>query len=78
MAATVSAPARVRARNQITIPDRVAQAAGIEEGETFVVELAPDDPDVLRLRRVRTSYAGSLRGVYGDTRAYLEDERRAW
>ncbi len=74
----VKAPARVRARNQITIPEPVAKAAGIEEGDTFLVELESDDPSVLRLRRVRDSYAGALRGVYGDTAAYLEDERRDW
>ena len=78
MTPTVTAPATVRARNQITIPDRIAQAAGIEEGETFIVELAPDDPDFLRLRRVRSSYAGALRGLYGDTGTHLEDERADW
>ncbi len=74
----VKAPARVRARNQITIPEPVAKAAGIEEGDTFLVELESDDPGLLRLRRVRDSYAGALRGVYGDAAAYLEDERRDW
>lgn len=78
MKATISAPARVRARRQMTIPEAVADAAGIEEGETFVVELEPDDPDVLRLRRVRDTYAGALRGLYGDTTTYLKEERRDW
>ena len=78
MAATVSAPARLRARNQLTIPEPIVEAAGIELGETFVVEVDPNDPDVVRLRRVRVSYAGALRGVYGDIDAYLEEERAAW
>lgn len=78
MKATVSALARIRARRQMTIPEAVADAARIQEGETFVVELEPDDPDVLRLRRVRDSYAGALRGLYGDTAAYLKEERRDW
>ena len=76
---TVSAEARFRARNQITIPDAVVQAAGIEPGETFVVEVEPEDIDTLRLRRIRTSYAGVLRGLWGpDANAYLEVERNAW
>ena len=78
MPTTVSAPAKVRARNQITIPDRIAQAAGIEEGETLVVELVPDDPDLRRLRRVRGSYAGALTGVYAPVDEYLEELRSDW
>jgi bifunctional DNA-binding transcriptional regulator/antitoxin component of YhaV-PrlF toxin-antitoxin module len=65
MPKTVSAEAHLRARNQITIPDSLVRAVGIEPGETFVVEVEPDDGDTLRLRRVRTSYAGALRGLWG-------------
>ena len=79
MSVTVSAEARLRARNQLTIPDPIVRAAGIEPGETFVVELEPDDQDTVRLRRVRNSYAGSLPGLWGpDTKTYLEDERASW
>jgi len=78
MPKTVSAEAHLRARNQITIPDFIVRAAGIEPGETFVVEVEPDDGDTLRLRRVRTSYAGSLRGLWGaDANVFLEAERNA-
>ena len=79
MPKTVSAEAHLRARNQITIPDSIVRAVGIEPGETFVVELEPDDGDTLRLRRVRTSYAGALRGLWGaDANVFLEAERNAW
>lgn len=78
MATTISARARVRARNQITIPERIVEAAEIAEGETLIVELDTSRPDVLRVRRVRESYAGALSGVYGDARAYLEEERKDW
>jgi len=79
MTKTVSAEAHLRARNQITIPDSIVRAVGIEPGETFVVELEPDDGDTLRLRRVRTSYAGALRGLWGaDANVFLEAERNAW
>jgi hypothetical protein len=40
--------------------------------------LSSTDPDALVLRRVRPSYAGSLRGLYGEPRAYLEGERSSW
>ena len=75
---THHATARIRGRNQLTLPERVVRAAGIEEGDRFVVELADDDPGVIRLYRVPASYAGALRGVYGDPQTYLDDERRDW
>ena len=79
MPKTVSAEAHLRARNQITIPDSIVRAVGIEPGETFIVELEPDDGDTLRLRRIRTSYAGALRGLWGaDANVFLEAERNAW
>jgi len=74
----VVATARLRPRNQLTLPDPIVQAAGLEEGATFVVEIDPEDPDVVRLRRVRTSYAGALKGLYEPTSEYLEGERSGW
>ena len=70
--------ARLRARNQLTLPDRIVQAAGLDEGATFVVELDPADPDIVRLRRVRSSYAGALNGLYEPTAEYLAGERAGW
>ncbi len=74
----VAVQARLRARNQLTLPDPVVQAAGIVEGDQFVVELDPGDPDVVRLHRIRASYAGALRGVFGDIDEYIESERSSW
>jgi bifunctional DNA-binding transcriptional regulator/antitoxin component of YhaV-PrlF toxin-antitoxin module len=76
--AMIRAEARMRARNQLTLPERVVSAAGIRDGDSLVVEVDEHTPDVVRLRRVRSSYAGVVRGLYGDTRAYLEQERRSW
>jgi bifunctional DNA-binding transcriptional regulator/antitoxin component of YhaV-PrlF toxin-antitoxin module len=78
MGKTVISEARLRERNQLTIPEAIVTAAGIETGEVFVVELSSTDPDALVLRRVRPSYAGALRGLYGDPHAYLEGERGSW
>ena len=74
----IVATARLRGRNQLTLPDPIVQAGGLEEGATFVVELDPGDPDVVRLRRVRSSYAGALKGMFEPTDEYLEGERSTW
>jgi hypothetical protein len=74
----IVATARLRGRNQITLPDPIVQAGGLEEGATFVVELDPGDPDVVRLRRVRSTYAGALKGMFEPTAEYLEGERSTW
>jgi len=78
MSIPLRAPARVRSRNQLTLPNDIVTAAGIAEGDTFVVELEPADPDVLILRRVRTSYAGALKGMYAPVDEYLEGDRTGW
>jgi hypothetical protein len=75
---SVTASARLRQRNQLTLPDAIVTAGNIEEGTTFIVELEPSDPDLVRLRRVRTSYAGALRGLYGPVDEYVEGERAGW
>jgi hypothetical protein len=75
---TVVATARLRARNQITLPDPIVQAGGLEDGATFIVELEPGDPDVVRLRRVRSTYAGALKGMFEPSDEYLEGERAGW
>ena len=78
IARTPPVEARLRARNQLTLPDPVVQAAGLAEGDRFIVDLDPGEPDVVRLRRVRTSYAGALTDVYGDAEAALAEERGSW
>ena len=74
----VSAEARLRAKSQLTIPEPIVDAVGVTEGDRFLIEVSPDDPDTIRLHRIRDSYAGALRGVYGDTGDYLEAERGSW
>ncbi|MGP1674847.1 MAG: hypothetical protein ACTS8Z_06520 [Candidatus Limnocylindrales bacterium] len=74
----VSAEARLRAKSQLTLPEPIVDAAGVSEGDRFLVEIAPDEPDTIRLHRIRASYAGALRGAYGDATDYLAEERRSW
>lgn len=78
MTTNLRATARLRSRNQITLPNSIVEAAGIGEGDSFVVELEPTDPDVVILRRVRSSYAGALNGMYAPVDEYVEGERAGW
>jgi len=73
-----NAEARLRAKSQLTIPDKVVDAIGLRPGDRFLVELSPDEPDTIRLHRIRESYAGGLREVYGKATDYLTEERRSW
>jgi hypothetical protein len=75
---SVIAEARIRARNQLTLPDAVVQAGHIAEGERFAVEFDAADPDVVRLHRIRPSYAGALGAVYGEPAEAVEDARQGW
>jgi bifunctional DNA-binding transcriptional regulator/antitoxin component of YhaV-PrlF toxin-antitoxin module len=74
----VHAEARLRAKSQLTLPEPIVDAAGAAEGDRFLVEITPDDPDTIRLHRIRSSYAGALRDVYGDAGDYLAGERATW
>ncbi len=76
--ANVTAEARMRPRNQLTMPEPVVEAAAIEAGDRFLVEVTADDPDTVRLHRIRSSYAGALRDVYGDATEYIDAERSSW
>jgi len=49
MATPIRAAARLRSRNQLTLPNDIVEAAGIGEGDSFVVELHPGDADVIIL-----------------------------
>ena len=77
-ATRVTAEARMEAGNQMTFPKPIDEAAGMVEGDLFVVEVTPGDPDTLTFHRVRPSYGGALRDVFGNTTEALEMERRTW
>ena len=78
MIVRVTSEARVRAKNQLTLPEEVVRAAGISEGDRFVVEVIPGDTDTVRLHRIRGSYAGALRDAFGAASEALEAERTSW
>ena len=73
------AVARLRPRNQLTLPEPVVAALGVTPGERFLVYV--EGRDSVRLVRIRTSYAGAFAGMWGDTQeamdAWLGNERES-
>lgn len=73
--------ARLRLKNQITLPEKIVARLGVGPGDRFVFMMEDGENDVVHLRRLRKSYAGIAADVYGssqDIAAYLEEERQAW
>jgi AbrB family looped-hinge helix DNA binding protein len=76
----LQAEAVVRAKNQITIPQSIADRFGIGPGQRVVLV---DDGvrDQFTIRVIRSSYAGALSGIFGTTEenvAYVRGERESW
>ena len=72
----ISVEARVRARNQVTIPEPIVRALGLAEGARLLFRT---DGDRVELVVLRESYAGALHGVWGaDPQSWLAEERAAW
>jgi bifunctional DNA-binding transcriptional regulator/antitoxin component of YhaV-PrlF toxin-antitoxin module len=78
----VRAVSDMRRKNQVTVPHRIAELMGLRPGTRLIFDLDPDDPDVVHVRRLRESYAGVARGIYGATEEevdeYLRGERASW
>ena len=53
---------RVRAKNQITVPDSALAEVGVGVGDRLLVVV---ENGVIRLEPIRTSYFGVLKGVWG-------------
>lgn len=77
----VAAEARLRAKNQLTVPEAIVEALHAEPNDTFVWETDPIEPGVARVHRVPHAFAGSLTGVYGtsdEVSDVVRSERAAW
>ncbi|MGH2446575.1 MAG: hypothetical protein ACRDGD_11150 [Candidatus Limnocylindria bacterium] len=77
----VETTARLRARNQLTLPAPIADNLGARPDDLLVFEADPAQPTTVIVRRAPRSFAGALTGVYGTTRevqAYLREEHEAW
>jgi hypothetical protein len=68
--------ARLRAKNQMTVPEVAVAGVGAAVGDRFLVTV---EDGVIRLEPVRASYAGSLRDVFPDDwETELRADRDAW
>ena len=68
--------ARLRAKNQLTLPDAIVRAVGAEKGDRFHVVVQDGG---IRLEPIRKSYAGSLKGMWPpDWIDELRQERDSW
>jgi hypothetical protein len=73
---TKASVARLRAKNQMTVPEVAVAGVGAAIGDRFLVTV---EDGVIRLEPVRASYAGSLRDVFPDDwEAELRADRDAW
>ena len=81
MAVIIEAEARLRAKNQITVPEPVVSALEAKLDDTLIFEADTSEPGIIRVRLLPRSFAGALTGVYGsaaDVKAFVEEERAAW
>jgi bifunctional DNA-binding transcriptional regulator/antitoxin component of YhaV-PrlF toxin-antitoxin module len=72
--------ATVRAKNQITIPQLIAERHCIEPGQRLVIVDTGLNHE-FTIRVIRSSYARTLAGIFGTTEenvAYVRRERGDW
>ncbi len=77
----IEAEARLRMKNQLTLPEPIATALDAHPDDLLVFETDPGEPGTARIRLVSRSYAGALTGVYGTTeelKVFLREEHEAW
>jgi bifunctional DNA-binding transcriptional regulator/antitoxin component of YhaV-PrlF toxin-antitoxin module len=73
---------RLRPKNQLTLPEAVAERLGVGPGDRLILSIDEERPTSVALRPIRRSYAGILKGVYGrnseEIAEYLRGERASW
>jgi len=77
----IEAEARLRQKNQLTLPEAIVRALDAAPNDVIVFETNPAEPGVAHLHLVPRDFAGSLTGVYGTSDEVLEfvrGERAAW
>lgn len=77
----VEAEARLRHKNQLTLPESIAEALDAQVDDVLMFETVPDAPGTARVRLIPRRFAGALSGVYGTTdevKAFLREEHAAW
>ena len=77
----IEAEARLRQKNQLTIPEPIVRALDAAPDDILVFEVDPAEPSVAHVRVMPRDFAGSLTGVFGTSEEVLEfvrGERAAW
>ncbi len=77
----IEADARLRAKNQITMPEQIVRALGAATDDVLAFEVDPAEPGVAHVRLMPRSFAGSLTGMWGTTEevlAFLKEEHDSW
>ena len=77
----IEARARLRHKNQVTVPEEIVRALNAALDDTLVFEADPGQPGTARVHLVPKAFAGSLTGVYGssdDVLTFIREERAAW
>lgn len=81
MTARTEAEARLRHKNQLTLPEPIADYLEAEPSDLLIFETDPAQPGTAIVRRLPRSFAGSMTGVYGTTRdvkTFIREEHEAW
>ncbi|MHB8431845.1 MAG: hypothetical protein ACYDDZ_15215 [Acidimicrobiales bacterium] len=77
----IEAAARLRRKNQLTMPEPIGRALAATPGDILIFEADPAEPGVAHVRLMPRDFAGSLTGVFGTSEEVLEfvrGERAAW
>jgi hypothetical protein len=74
--------AKLRERNQLTLPERLAAALKAEPGDDLLLTYDEDAPAIARLRVLPRSYKGIAGDLYGrnaeERAAWIAEERASW
>lgn len=77
----IEAEARLRHKNQITLPEPIVRALEAQPDDVLLFEADPARPGTVTATLLPRDFAGSLTGVYGtteETLAFVRGEREAW
>ncbi len=77
----IAAEARLRAKNQLTLPEPIVDALAARPDDVLVFETDPRQPGVAQVHLVKHEFAGGMTGTYGTTAdviAFVRDEHAAW
>lgn len=81
MTIVIEAEARLRLKNQLTLPEAIVRVLDARQDDTLVFAADASQPGVVQLRVLPRTFAGALTGVYGttdDVITFLREEHADW